>query len=348
MKGPPWLPPAGPSPENAGMNDWVLPWARSIAREKMIRSRSRIQQVRTGSSGSGWPRPADSAARAAHGASAAASAASSSARTVPCWTQSRVALTNASSACSSTDVPIGSSLPKPCDSDPGPERAGLLPPQPRVQGHVVEGAVAELGAAQHALAGEAGLLQGALLGHVLHVGAGLDPLHPGVGEQVLGQQPLRLGAEAAVAVLGQQGDADVVGDRAAAGAVLDRVVADVTDQGPVGELDQQVAALLAEHAVLLEAAPQPPGRRVAEPVEAALHLRALPPPLQRVEVLPSHRPQPQPRRFAPRVPRTPGVAGPERAGLRVDHYFDAELASPRAAWPAARRAVGTRNGEQET
>src|SRR6266545_6048616 len=317
----------------------------------MIRSRSRIQQVRTGSSGSGWPRPADSAARAAHGASVRASAASSSARTVPCWTQSCVALTNASSACSSTLLLTGGlplSLPKPCDSDPGPERAVSLPPQPQVQRQVVEGAVAELGAAQHPLAGEAGLLQGALLGHVLHVGARLDPLDPGVGEQVLGQQPLRLRAQAAAAVLRQQGDADVVGDRAAARAVLDRVVADVPDRGPVGQLDQQVAVLLAEHAVLLEAAPQELGRRVAEPVEAALHLRALPPPLQRVEVLPSHRPQPQPRRFAPRVPRTPGVAGPERAGLRVDHYFDAELASPRAAWPAARRAVGTRNGEQET
>jgi hypothetical protein len=70
------------------MNDWVLPWARSMAREKMIRSRSRIQQVRTGSSGSGWPRPADSAALAAQGASVRASAASSSARTVPRCTQS--------------------------------------------------------------------------------------------------------------------------------------------------------------------------------------------------------------------------------------------------------------------
>ena len=75
------------------MNDWVLPWARIMAREKMIRSRSRIQQVRTGSSGSGCPRPADSAALAAQGASVRASAASSSARTVPCCTQSWVALT---------------------------------------------------------------------------------------------------------------------------------------------------------------------------------------------------------------------------------------------------------------
>jgi hypothetical protein len=70
------------------MNDWVLPWARSMALEKMIRSRSRIQQVRTGSSGSGWPRPAEQAAFAAQGASVRASAASSSARTVPCCTQS--------------------------------------------------------------------------------------------------------------------------------------------------------------------------------------------------------------------------------------------------------------------
>ena len=70
------------------MNDWVLPWARIMAREKMIRSRSRIQQVRTGSSGSAWPRPAEEAALAAQGASVRASAASSSARTVPRCTQS--------------------------------------------------------------------------------------------------------------------------------------------------------------------------------------------------------------------------------------------------------------------
>jgi len=70
------------------MNDWVLPWARIIAREKMIRSRSRIQQVRTGSSGSGRARPADSAALAAQGASVRPSADSSSALTVPRCTQS--------------------------------------------------------------------------------------------------------------------------------------------------------------------------------------------------------------------------------------------------------------------
>jgi len=75
------------------MNDWVLPWARIIAREKMIRSRSRIQQVRTGSSGSGWPRPAAWADLAAQGASVRASAASSSALTVPCCTQSYVVVT---------------------------------------------------------------------------------------------------------------------------------------------------------------------------------------------------------------------------------------------------------------
>jgi hypothetical protein len=76
------------------MNDWVLPCARIIAREKMIRSRSRIQQVRTGSSGSGLPRPTEVADLAAHGASVRASSASSSARTVPCWTQSSAALTS--------------------------------------------------------------------------------------------------------------------------------------------------------------------------------------------------------------------------------------------------------------
>src|SRR5262245_21511297 len=79
------------------MNDWVLPCARSIALEKVIRSRSRIQQVRTGSSDSGCPRPAEWADLAAHGARVRSSAASSSARIVPCLTQSCVACTVGSS-----------------------------------------------------------------------------------------------------------------------------------------------------------------------------------------------------------------------------------------------------------
>jgi hypothetical protein len=65
----------------------------------------------------------------------------------------------------------------------------------------VEPAVAELGVAQDPFAGEAGPLQGPLLGQVVHVGAGLQALDPGVGEQVGGELALGLGAVAEAAVL---------------------------------------------------------------------------------------------------------------------------------------------------
>ena len=86
------------------------------------------------------------------------------------------------------------------------------------------------------------------------------------------------------------------------------------------------AELEAEEAVLLEPAPQLALAREPEPVVAALRLRVRPPALEGVEV---------------------GAAdGPEAQG-HVG-YLEAAVASPRAAWPAARRAVGTRNGEQDT
>ena len=99
----------------------------------------------------------------------------------------------------------------------------------------MEPAVAVLGVAQHRLAGEAGPLEGPLLGGVLHVGAGLEALDPGVGEQVGGQLALGLGAVAVAAVGGQQGDADVEGPRPRVGAVVDGVVADVAGQAALGE-----------------------------------------------------------------------------------------------------------------
>ena len=52
---------------------------------------------------------------------------------------------------------------------------------------------------------------------------------------------------------------------------------------------------------------------------------------------------------APGSPVLPGRVGPPRTSSKAPRtYLLAELASPRAAWPAARRAVGTRNGEQDT
>jgi hypothetical protein len=108
--------------------------------------------------------------------------------------------------------------------------------------------------------------------------------------------------------------------------VEDGVVADVAGQGAVLQLDQQVAPVLAEQTVLFEAAPELPVRGEPEPVVVALRLRVAPPALQGVQVGAADRPEAQ------------GHLG----------YLEAVVASPRAAWPAARRAVGTRNGEQDT
>ena len=57
---------------------------------------------------------------------------------------------------------------------------------------------------EDSLAGEAGALQRALLGDVLHVGLGLDPLGERGSEQVLGEGPLGRRAVAVPAVAGQQ------------------------------------------------------------------------------------------------------------------------------------------------
>src|SRR5206468_4240337 len=79
-------------------------------------------------------------------------------------------------------------------------------------------------------------------------------------------------AVAVAAVLGQQGDADVEGPRPRVGPVVDGDVADVAGQGAVLQLDQQVAAVLAEQPVPLEPAPQLPVGGEPEPVVAALRL----------------------------------------------------------------------------
>ena len=70
------------------------------------------------------------------------------------------------------------------------------------------GAVAPLRFSQRSLAVEARVLECALLGDVLHVGRGLDPVRGGVAEEQDGQ--LRLGpcSETGAAVAGEQPDAD--------------------------------------------------------------------------------------------------------------------------------------------
>src|SRR4051812_43710807 len=78
-----------------------------------------------------------------------------------------------------------------------------------VDSHVPAPALAELGAAEDAVAVEAGLLQGALLGEVVDVGAGLDAIQLGGGEEVLGEEPLGGGADASATRGHDQLDADV-------------------------------------------------------------------------------------------------------------------------------------------
>src|SRR5438128_3787079 len=98
-----------------------------------------------------------------------------------------------------------------------------------VQHEVVEGAAAELGAAADALAGEAGLLEGARLGEVVDVGRGLDAVGAGRLEEPVGEQPLGLGAQALAAALGHEIDADHPRLRLDVRAVAHLVIRDRSD-----------------------------------------------------------------------------------------------------------------------
>jgi hypothetical protein len=66
--------------------------------------------------------------------------------------------------------------------------------------------------------------------------------------------------------------------------------------------------------------------RRSEPVVVTLRLPVAPPAFEHLQVGAADRPEAQGHR----------------------PYLEAAVASPRAACPAARRAVGTRNGEQDT
>ena len=134
---------------------------------------------------------------------------------------------------------------------PHPARGGGsgVGAQPRVGHQVVPPAGPELRAPQHALAGETGLVQRALLGHVLDVGRGLDPVDLRGREQVVGQRALGPRAVAPAAVLLEQPDADV--ERAAGvrrRAVEHGVPAHVADDRSV-DLDEQQPGVRAEQAV---------------------------------------------------------------------------------------------------
>ena len=133
-----------------------------------------------------------------------------------------------------------------------------------------------LRAAHDSFAAEPGLLEGALLGEVLHVRRGLDAVRIGGPEELLGEQPLGLAAIAMAARARDERDADVPGPARAVGAVADAVPADGADRlAGLDDLDdQRPVALVAERAA---------GKRVAlrrpwdpEVVELAERLRRLP------------------------------------------------------------------------
>ena len=166
--------------------------------------------------------------------------------------------------------------------------------QPGVGDQVVVRAGAKLGAADNALAGEAGLLEGALLGEVVDIGLGLDAVGIGLLEQVVREQPLGDAAEAVAAGLGDERDADVPRPRLGRRPVVDLVPADGADRLPVSHpLDDQLAVPLVAQRAL--------GQRLAdveavilrrpEVVELALRLRRTGPGVEDVGVSRSRVPQ---------------------------------------------------------
>src|SRR5579872_1018416 len=129
-----------------------------------------------------------------------------------------------------------------------------------------------LRAAEDAFADEPGLGQGTLLDHVLDVGGGLDPMRRRGLEEVLRQQALRLGAEAAAPRLGNQADPDVPGGGLGGGAVADGPPRDGADGLASGHgLDHQRSTLLADEAALANRIANM-ANRLTEVVELALVL----------------------------------------------------------------------------
>lgn len=122
-----------------------------------------------------------------------------------------------------------------------------------VYSHVPPPAVPELRPAPDSLAGEPSLFQGSLLGEVLHIGFGLDPVGRRGREQVAGQQPLRLGPVTPAPELRQDYDADIPARRGRPGG--NRPPAHIADAAIVaGEGYRQVAGIAAEEPVFGEPA----------------------------------------------------------------------------------------------
>src|SRR5439155_11192040 len=130
---------------------------------------------------------------------------------------------------------------------PGSARVGA---EPREDHEVVVAAGAELCAAGHAFAGEAGLLEGARLGEVVDVGRGLDAVGAGRREQPIGEDPLGLRTVALAAGTRRKLDAEhprrglrirAVGDAVVLNGAKDRAVLAAFDE----ELGPLVIAQLA-------------------------------------------------------------------------------------------------------
>jgi hypothetical protein len=150
--------------------------------------------------------------------------------------------------------------------------------------------VTEAVAAQHALTGESGLAQRPLLGGVADLGHRLDPVDLGVGEQIVDEQPLGLGAVPEPAHLRQHPDADTP----AVGGTRGRPPLPPHEaDGFGGAQDHQGATVLAQQPGLLPAPPEPPGIEPSVPAVLPRGLRIPRQPLDHREVVFGHGPQPQ-------------------------------------------------------
>ena len=95
-----------------------------------------------------------------------------------------------------------------------------LSAQHAVEDPVMPPAALEGGAADNPLPAEPGFLQRPLLGDVVNLGAGLDPVHLRVREQVSRQEALCLGAVPAAARLGCQRNPDLPAEGRPGGRAL--------------------------------------------------------------------------------------------------------------------------------
>src|SRR5260221_7249364 len=124
----------------------------------------------------------------------------------------RRAACSASPRCSATAPPEASSRPLAEIQRPGcsrPRSDWRVGAEQAVQDAVPPGAAAPSDSAHHAFAGEPGLLECPLLGDVVRLGPGFDPVSRRVREQVSREQAVRPGAVAAAAGMREHDYADL-------------------------------------------------------------------------------------------------------------------------------------------